>query len=122
MDLGSVLGNDWGIVVLGTVAGGVWSLLKTTEAYGTLCRNRFRRALRIVAAAVEEVYRTYVRGIKAGRADGRLTEGEKERAREMARKRAIELAREEGLDLLGSVGEGFLDLWVARMVKKAKAS
>jgi vacuolar-type H+-ATPase subunit E/Vma4 len=85
-----------------------------------LRRRRFQAAIQALEAGVEETYRTYVQALKESRADGRLTPEECRRARERARERAIEIARAQGLNLLRELGPEYLDLWIARLVKKLK--
>lgn len=111
---------DWGMTLLGTVVGGLWAGFKSSEQYQRLQRRRFRRALLALESGVEQTYQTYVKAIKAGRADGRLTEAEKARARSMARAQAVALAKEEGLDLLRTIGKDYVDVWIRRVIARRK--
>lgn len=111
---------DMGITLLGSAIGAVWAGFKSSEQYQLLERRRFQKALLALESGVERTYQAYVKAIKAGRADGRLTESEKARARSLARTRAIALAKEAGVDLLRIIGEDYVDVWIARLVRKRK--
>jgi hypothetical protein len=114
------MGIDLGVTVLGTVLGGLWATFKASDRYQRMEQRRFRQALLALESGVERTYQAYVKAIKAGRADGRLTEEEKARARSMARMRAIKLAREEGIDLLRTIGEDYIDVWIGRLIGRRK--
>ncbi len=114
------MGIDLGMTIVGTVVGGLWSGFKASDRYQRWQQRRYRAALLALEAGVGRTYQAYVKAIKAGRADGRLTEEEKSRARSMARMRAIKLAREEGIDLLRTIGEDYIDVWIARLIGKRK--
>ncbi|HDP34211.1 MAG TPA: hypothetical protein ENN29_03775 [Candidatus Hydrogenedentes bacterium] len=120
MNILDVLTSDAAIAVTITVAGGVWSLVKATGWFDWLRRRRLERALLALEAAVEQVYREYVRALKE--AGEGLTPEEQQRAREYARERAIEIARAQGIDLLRELGADFLDLWIGRLVRKLKTA
>lgn len=111
---------DMGITLLGSAIGAVWAGFKSSEQYQRLERRRFQKALLALESGVERTYQAYVKAIKAGRADGHLTESEKARARSLARTRAIALAKEAGVDLLRTIGEDYVDVWIARLVRKRK--
>lgn len=104
-----------------TIAGLLWSLLKTVDLTQRIQHQRLRRALLVLQAAVDDTYRTYVQALKAARADGRLTQEERRRARELAKARAIALARTEGINLFQELGSAYLDLWIAKTVKRLKS-
>jgi len=120
MGLNEVLASDTGIALIGAVAGGLWALFKGSAWFEALRRRKYRRALELIEAAVEETYRTYVAEIKRAREDGKLTAEEQAHARELARERALSIARNEGLDLLNTIGKDCIDLWIARAVKALK--
>jgi len=122
MSIQNVLESEAGITFLGAAAGLVWTFFKSSAWYGAAQRRRFRHALHMLESAVEETYRNYVQAIKESRADGRLTTDERRRAREIARERAIAIARSEGVDLLRELGEDYLDLWMAKLVRKLKGA
>lgn len=120
MSLDTVLTSDAGLTLVGAVVGSVWTLLKSSAWFTARRERRTAQALQALEAGVEQTYRSYVRAIKEGREDGRLTAAERTRARMMARERAIVLAREQGVDLLRAVGEDYLDVWIAKMVQRLK--
>lgn len=120
MENWQTMGMDMGVTVLGTVLGALWTCFKSSELYGRMQRQRYRKALLALESGVDRTYQVYVKAIKAGRVDGRLTEEEKSRARSMARARAVKLAREEGFDLLRTIGEEYVDVWINRVIGRRK--
>lgn len=114
------LGSDTGAVVTGVLLGAIWTGFRSADAYSRLRRRRFGRALLALERGVEQTYHTYVKAIKAARADGRLTEPEKARARSMARARGVAAAKDAGIDLLRTIGSEYVDLWIARIVARRK--
>ncbi len=120
MEEWQAMGIDLGVTAVGMVAGGLWACFKSSEQYQRLQQRRYRKALLALESGVERTYQAYVKAIKAGRADGRLTEDEKARARSMARARAIALAKSEGIDLMRTIGADYVDVWIARLIGKRK--
>jgi len=120
METLQMIGIDTGMTLVGTVIGGLWAGFKTSEQYQRLQQRRYRKALLALESGVERTYQNYVKAIKAGRADGRLSEDEKKRARAMARAQAIATAKETGLDLLKVIGKDFVDVWISRIVTRRK--
>ncbi len=116
------MGFDLGVTVLGTVIGGLWTAFKASDGFRRLRRRRYRKALLALESGVERTYQAYVKAIKAGRSDGRLTEEEKARARSMARMRAVKLAKAEGVDLLRTIGADYVDVWIGRIIGRRKRS
>lgn len=114
------LGSDTGAVVAGALLGAIWTGFRSADAYSRLRRRRLGKALLALERGVEQTYQTYVKAIKAARADGRLTESEKARARSMARARGVAAAKEAGIDLLRTIGSEYVDLWIARIVTRRK--
>ncbi len=106
--------------MLGAALGGLWAFFKTSDWFARLRRRRYYKAIEALEAAVEATYREYVRGIKQGRADGKLTADEQRRARRMALDKAIGIARRDGIDLVRTLGAEYLDLWVDRLVNRRK--
>lgn len=119
MNILDVLTSDAALTLAATVAGSVWAFVKTSGWFARLRRRRVEQALLALEAAVEEVYREYVRALKEA-GDG-LTAQEQRQAREYARNRALEIARTQGIDLIRELGADYLDLWISRLVKKLKA-
>lgn len=77
-------------------------------------------ALLCLEAGVERTYQSYVKPIKDGRSDRRLISEEKLRARNMARAYAVKVASNNGVNLLAVLGEDFIDVYVARIIKERK--
>lgn len=120
MEEWQTMGMDMGMTVVGAVVGGLWACFKSSAQYQRWQQRRFRRALLALESGVERTYQAYVKAIKAGRADGRLTEDEKARARSMARARAVALAKSEGIDLIRTIGGDYVDVWITRLIGKRK--
>jgi len=102
------------------VAAVLWAVFKSSEWYRSRRSERFAEAMGLLEAAVEETYQTYVREIKRGREDGKLTETERAEARRRAKERALAFARERGIDLLEHLGRDLLDIYITWLVKKLK--
>jgi hypothetical protein len=111
-------GFVWEFALAGAAA--VFAARKTQEGIGRFRSQRLRRALQWIGLAVTDTYETYVRTLKAGRADGKLTPEERRTARRRALERAIALARQDGLDLLRELGEPRLRFWIERTVQRQK--
>lgn len=77
-------------------------------------------ALDCLEAGVGETYESYVRTIKQGRADGKLTDAERAEARQRALTTAIEYARQHGVDLLSVYAKEMLPVLIEKFVKKSK--
>lgn len=120
MSMGNVLTSETALTLAAAVVCACWSLIKGSEALRRCRQRRFQRAIQVLEAGVEETYRTYVGALKAGRADGKLTPEERRRARELALTRARAIARNQGVDLIREIGEPFVDLWIAKLVKRLK--
>lgn len=84
-------------------------------------RGVTERATEEVFAAAQEVHQTYVKGIKAGRADGKLTDGEKAAAKDAALKTAKSNLGSKGFQRLAKVmgGEGAADKWLGTRVESS---
>jgi hypothetical protein len=120
MSLQSVLGSDMTLSVVTSVLGCVWAFFKSSDWFRALRDRRYFKALEALEAGVEVTYRTYVRAIKEAREDGKLTEEEIAVARQRARAAAIEFGRMKGIDVLREVGEEYVNLWIGKIVKRAK--
>lgn len=120
MHIGDVLTSESALSVIGMALGAVWALFKSSEWYARFKGKRGERAVLVIEAAVEETYRVYVQVIKEGRADGRLTEEEKQHARTLAKERALAIAREQGVDLARELGNDFVELWLTKIVNRFK--
>lgn len=97
-----------------------WLLHKMRDSIESIQRKRFEKALLALEAGVERTYQAYVKAIKNGRHDGRLTDPEKERARSLARARAIALCKDIGIDFLKVIGPDYVDIWIARIIAKRR--
>lgn len=120
MQIDTLAVPDMALTLAAAGLGAAWTFFKGTAWFERLQRRRFAKVLHVLEAAVDETYRVYVETIKAARADGRLTPEERRHARELARERALVLGRDQGIDVLAELGRDYLDLWIARSVKRLK--
>jgi hypothetical protein len=120
MRLEDVLTSDPGLTTLGALLGSLWAFFRSSDWYQRARTRRYHKALLALEAGVEQTYREYVRSVKESREDGRLTDEEQRRARELARQSAVEFGRTQGVDVLRELGDNYLDLWIAKLVRKLK--
>lgn len=120
MSISQILASDTALTMVGGLLGTAWTFFRSKDWYRRAKKRRYFRAVRALEAAVERTYRTYVRSIKRGRADGKLTEEEAANARRMARRAALDFGRTEGVDVLREIGEDYLDLWLSRVLGRAR--
>ena len=114
--------NDTLFTLAVTLASAAWTLVKSTAWYQARKTARTNQAVDLLEAAVEETYRVYVQALKAGRADGKLTDEERRRARLLARERGVQMARRHGLDMIRLLGEDRVNVWIAKLVKQLKTA
>ncbi len=100
--------------VLATAVAVIWALPRLQQWREGVRRTRWDRALQLGVRAATETYVQYVQGLKRGREDGHLTEGEVTEARRRATARLKELMRAEGPELLRFYGEDALE-WVIEL-------
>lgn len=120
MRLVDLLFSDTGLTLVAGLMGAIWTVFKASSWGRVLRRDRYRKAVQAVEAAVDVTYREYVAAIKAARADGKLSLEEQREARSRARLKAIAIAREQGIDLLETLGRDQIDVWIAKLVKRLK--
>ena len=109
-----------GLSLLGWGVGLVWAALKSSEWFRGRVSARFRKATECLEAGVEQTYQIYVREIKRGRADGKLTNTERARARASAIDAARRFAKRRGINLVKELGEDLVTFHVERAVRRAK--
>lgn len=120
MTLLNVLTSETGLTVVSGAVGAAWTFFKSQDWMQGQRRRRTRRAIQAIEAGVDKTYRTYVREIKCARENGELTREEIDQARRLARRTAIDYGRNEGIDVLRELGEDYVNLWVTRLVNRAK--
>ena len=120
MTLGHVLNSEVGLTLVTAILGAVWTAFRSSDWYRRVCERRYATALHALEAGVELTYRTYVQAIKGSRADGKLTDDEMRQARQQARDAAIEFGRTQGIDVVRELGGEYIDLLIAKLVKKLK--
>ncbi len=120
MSIADIVHSESGLTLVGAALGALWTFFKSRDWYQGVRQQRYCRAVQALEAGVEQTYRTYVRAIKDSREDGKLTEAEMRDARSLARQTALEYGRTEGIDVLAELGDAYLDLWTAKLVKRMK--
>lgn len=116
-----IFANPLFVEITLTIIGLAWTAFKASEFYQKNVVEKRREVIaESVAAAVLDTYREYVKGIKAGAENGKLTAEEAATARTMAKEKAIELASTKGVDLIKNVGDEFVDLWIERKINESK--
>ncbi len=122
MDVVGNLGSGLGLTLVTAILGSVWTAFRSSEFYSRARNQRYGEALQALEAGVELTYRTYVESIKESREDGKLTKEEMRLARKRAREAAIEFGRTRGIDVLRELGADYIDLIIAKQVKRLKNS
>ena len=108
------------IEIVGPVLLILWTWFKGSEYWARLKDGKYDDALVVVEAAVFDVYEGYVREIKVGRADGKLTTAERIEARKKAYDRAVLLGGKSGLSLLRILGPVALKAAIQHAFNRAK--
>ena len=121
MDVSELVTSDSGLTLVGAFLGGLWTLFKSQSWYRRIRQRRYFKAIQALEAGVEQTYRTYVRAIKESREDGQLTDEERHQARALARDAAVQFAETQGIDVFHELGADYLDLWIAKLVKRLKS-
>jgi hypothetical protein len=122
MTLEHLLQSDTALTLVGGVLGLVWTAFRSSDLVRNARGQRYDKALQALEAGVEQTYRTYVQAVKTAKEDGKLTPEEASEARQRARDAAIEFGRTQGIDVLNELGTAYVDLWIAKLVKRLKAS
>jgi len=122
MTLSNLISSEPGLALIGAILGGIWTAFRSSDWYQRVQRQRHSKSLEALEAGVEITYRTYVKAIKEARADGKLTDEEAREARRRAREAAVEFGRTQGIDVLRELGTEYIDLWIAKLVKRLKGS
>ena len=120
MNIHDILGSEPALTLMGSVLGTFWMGLRGSTWFNRIRERKLRRAIDALEAGMVHTYDTYVRAIKIARADGKLTEEERRHARDLARQAAIEFAQSEGIDLVQELGDHYINLWLNRLLRKAK--
>jgi len=121
MTVADVLLSDSALALVGTALGGAWTVFKSLDCFRRAQTRRYGKALETLEAGVEHTYRTYVEAIKSAREDGKLTREERREARRRAREAALRFGQANGIDVLAEIGDEYLDLRIAKLVKRLKA-
>jgi hypothetical protein len=122
MNISDAIISEAGITMVGAVLGTLWTFFQSMNWHERAQGRRYGKALRALEAGVEQTYRTYVQALKEANEDGRLTEEERRRARELAKETAVLYGRTEGVDVIRELGSAYLDLWIAKIVKRLKSA
>jgi hypothetical protein len=101
-----------------TLIGLAWAFFKSTEWYAeNIIKTRRAKAIDSVQAGVRSVYETYTREIKAASEDGKLTDEERAKARDLAKEAAIQFGKTNGVDVIKVIGQEFIDLYLEKAHK-----
>jgi hypothetical protein len=120
--LTNTLITEPGLTFLAVVFGAAWTFFKSSDWHQRIRERRFADAVTALEAGVERTYQVYVRAIKESSEDGKLTPEERRRARELAREAAIAFGRTQGINVIREIGHDYVDLWIARIVRKLKSA
>ena len=130
-------GTDW-IITVGAIIAALWTIFKGGDfltkwrrvqalVVSTTTNEKQKkralikmRAAELMQGAVTEIYDEYVREAKKGKADGKLTNEERAKARGMAINRAVKIAKDEGWELLKEFGLPHLKALAEQSVSWAK--
>lgn len=93
---------------------------KGSEHFARIKDTRWAEALAALDAGVTDVYEDYVRALKEGRGDGKLTDEERVEARDRALARAIDIGKTRGVDVLAEIGVDFVRDALEDAVQKRK--
>ncbi len=97
----------------------VFGLVKRLQA---VKRWRLTRVLEYLEAGVRVTYEEYVRAMKEGSLDGKLTDAERREARRRALDRAKQYATEDGIDMLKVYAKEYLPVLVERIITRDKGA
>jgi hypothetical protein len=112
--------SELGLTIVAAIAGAVWTAFKGLDLFDRRRHARETKALMAVESGVEHAFKSYVKAIKAARADGKLTDAERKHARALATDTALRVGRAQGVNVARTLGQAFLPLWVSRMVRELK--
>ncbi len=85
-------------------------------------KYNLERAMQCLESGVQTVYDEYVRVLKNGADDGKLTDIERRQARDLAVQKAKEYAASDGIDLAKIYAADYLPVLVENLIKKSKAA
>ncbi|MDZ4861563.1 MAG: hypothetical protein SGI88_21530 [Candidatus Hydrogenedentes bacterium] len=119
-DLNNII-SEPALTSLGAVLGGLWTFFKASDWFQRARQQRFAEAITALEAGVQQTYDVYVRAVKDGSSDGKLSSEERRRARELARDAAVAFGRTKGIDVLTAIGHDYVDVWITKLVHQKKA-
>ncbi len=122
MGIEEMMSSDAGLSLVGGVVGMAWTFFKSQGWFAKRRHRRYMRAVQALEAGVDMTYREYVRALKQGRNDGKLTDKEIRMARNRAKAAALEFGHTTGVDVIRELGSNYLDLWISRTVQKLQGS
>ena len=115
-----IVGSDASVTVF------IWLLnLGAASVLAWLTRKEWKNerteyCVKFLTAGIRNTYVEYVRGIKEGSVDGKLTELEKEKARKMATDYAVGVAKNQGMDLVKILGKEYIPVLIEFLVGSLK--
>lgn len=100
------------------------SLIAMAFAYvkglGAIKKHNLGRCVIALQSGVQEVYESFVKGMKNANVDGKLTDAEKLEVRDQAWNMAKDILAAEGIDLAKYYGPRIAKSIIEAMVKKSK--
>jgi hypothetical protein len=108
------------LLILFSILSTALTWFKGSEYWGRVKDTRWATAVSAVDAAVTEVYENYVRDLKNGREDGKLTDEERREARDRALSLAIDIGKTRGVDVMAEIGTSFVRDVLEDAVQKRK--
>lgn len=85
-------------------------------------KYELERCILALESGVQEVYETYVKSIKAASEDGKLTDMEKDEARDKAYTHAKQILATEGIDLAKYYGPRIAKAVIEKLIKRSKTA
>lgn len=101
--------------------GTIWSFIKITEWYKINKDQEYIKAIECLGVGVVEALNSYVYSTKDAKPNKKLTEEERQKAREIAKAAAIEVGKKTGIDIVSILGgDMFIDLHLEKQLKLIK--
>lgn len=96
----------------------VWVFVKIKT---NLSDKKYQLAIEALEQGVEETYEEFVRGIKLGREDGKLTNEEIKEAQKRAIDAAWRYGKTKGVDIIKTLGKEYLPVLIAKLISSFKS-
>lgn len=115
--LGLIFSNElftgWILAGAGAIFAWIWKRVKVKD-------ERLQKALAFLEEGVDETWEEYVKALKDGAKDGKLTAAERKAALNMAIEKAKVFAKAEGWDILKYISASVLPMIIKKLVGDRK--